>query len=256
MTKPDHLSKEIGDQFGDSSIVDHYGYRPNYTAEVIDYLSHCLKIHAMSVLDIGSGTGEISIPLSKQGHCVVGVDPSKAMVKAAVAKGSKVSFVNAYIEQFESDVTFDLIVAANSIHWADWDKTFPLLKGLSKPQTKMAIVTGGDLIVDTINSEVIQLIQAYSTTKNFKPYSVVTILEDAGHIKNTVTQTMPIVEVTQKTTEYIASYHARNGFSVERMGEKLAKEFDNKLESLLQANGFPETVTGTVTFCVTLADIN
>jgi 2-polyprenyl-3-methyl-5-hydroxy-6-metoxy-1,4-benzoquinol methylase len=255
MSKPDHLSKEIGDQFADKSIVDNYGFRPVYTPNVLDYLSQCLGMKKMSVLDIGSGTGEISIPLSERGHAVVGVDPSKEMVKAAVAKGSKVNFVNSYVENFKSSKHFDLIIAANSIHWADWSRAFPLLKALSKPHTKLAIVTGGDLIVDDVQSEVIQLIQEYSTTKNFKPYSVVTMLEEADYIKDAVTQKMPTANVSQQLSDYIASFHARNGFSIERMGVDMASEFDHKLESLLRTNSYAKEVKGSVNFSVTLADI-
>ena len=138
----------------------------------------------MDVLDIGSGTGEVSIPLSERGHVVVGVDPSAEMVSAAESKGPAVTFVNSYIEEFASNQKFDLFVAANSIHWPDWEVMFPLLKSLSKEKTKLAIVTGGDLIVSEIQELIVETVKSFSTTKDFKPYSVVDFLREQGYISN------------------------------------------------------------------------
>ncbi|MBU2865145.1 class I SAM-dependent methyltransferase [Reinekea forsetii] len=253
--KPEHLSKAIGDQFSDKSIVENYGYRPEYSSDVIQFLSDSLTISEMDVLDIGTGTGEIAIPLSMLGHRVVGVDPSLEMIKAATLKHSKVKFVHSYIENFVPKSHFDLFVAANSIHWADWEKAFPVLKSVSKSHAKLAIVTGGDISLEGLQRELLDLIQSYSTTQNFKPYCVINMLDQGGFIKNVVATEMAAVTVEQNINDYIASFHARNGFSLERMGPYLAQEFDDQLRSLLAKKGFLENIRGQVTYKVTIADM-
>lgn len=253
--KPEHLSKAVGDQFADKSIVQHYGFRPDYTSEVVHFLSNALSINGMDVLDIGTGTGEVAIPLSELGHEVVGVDPSYEMIQAAKTKNSDVSFINSYIEEFESSKRFNLFVAANSIHWADWAIAFPVLKSVAHPGAKLAIVTGGDVAIEGLQNEILELVKTYSTTQNFKPYCVVTLLKEGGYIANPVTTNMPASAVSQQTEDYIASFHARNGFSLDRMKPHLAQAFDNELKDLLVEVGFSEQVTGQVTYSVTLADL-
>ncbi len=256
MNKPDHLSREHGDQFSDKSIVEHYSFRPAYTNDVIEFLSSCLNIPVMSVLDVGSGTGEISIPLSEKGHYVVGVDPSFEMTQVANDKNSNVLFVHSYIEDFISDSGFDLIVAANSIHWVDWTLAFPKFKSLAYKHTKIAIITGGDLVIAGLESDILDIIKKYSTTDNFKPYNVISMLENQRFIKNTNAYSFPVATVTQPISEYIASFHARNGFSIERMGVEKALRFDRELEAILLSRNILGSVTGKVNFKLTLADID
>jgi hypothetical protein len=202
-----------------------------------------------------SGTGEVSIPLAKKGHTVVGVDPSAEMVRAASAKGSSASFVSSYIEEFSTDHKFDLFVAANSIHWPDWSLMFPLLKSISKEHAKLAIVTGGDLVLEDIKEKVLNIVKNYSTTQNFKPYSIVDMLIEQGYISNANITELPVESISQSVSDYVASFHARNGFSLDRMSAEQANAFDNEIISVLARNGYGSVVTGQVRFKVTVADI-
>lgn len=255
MNKPEHLSKEIGDQFSDKSIVDNYHYRPQYSRSVIDALEKSVDLPSLKILDIGSGTGEVSIPLSQNGHTVIGVDPSAEMVRAANKKGSSANFVNSYIEDFSTDQKFDLFVAANSIHWPDWNVMFPLLKSISKEHSKLAIVTGGDLVLEEIQEQILDVVKTYSTTQNFKPYSIVDMLIEQKYISNLEINELPAEVVSQSVSEYVASFHARNGFSLERMPPEQAQAFDSEINSVLDRNGYGNEVTGNVRFKVTVADI-
>jgi trans-aconitate methyltransferase len=255
MNKPAHLSQAIGDQFADQSIVDNYSFRPPYSAEVIQFISESQGNKPLTILDVGCGTGEVSIPLAELGHTVVGVDPSAAMIAAAKTKNASASFHNTYIEEFTSDLSFDLVVAANSIHWPDWSRAFPKLKSLLAPKGQIAIVTGGDLFVEAIQAELLTLIKTYSTTKNFQPYDVITMLSEHRYIVNETRYSMPPITMTQPIEDYIASFHARNGFSLDRMDRDEALAFDEAVRSLVHSAGFREVVKGDVSFTVTLAKL-
>jgi len=65
-----------------------------------------------SILDLGCGTGLICNAYAAQGHHVTGVDPSAAMLAIGRTKhyGSKINWVEAQAQTFESDNRFDLII--------------------------------------------------------------------------------------------------------------------------------------------------
>ena len=49
-----------------------------------------------------------------------------------------------FAEEFHSDLTFDLITAAASIHWMDPAKLFPALAVMAAPNCVFAVISGGD----------------------------------------------------------------------------------------------------------------
>jgi ubiquinone/menaquinone biosynthesis C-methylase UbiE len=75
------------------------------------------------VLEIGSGTGRISIPLAEAGFEVVGVDSSKAMLRLAEAKraalapeaAGRLTFVHGDMTTLQLDRRFPLIVAPSRV---------------------------------------------------------------------------------------------------------------------------------------------
>lgn len=256
MNKPEHLGKHVADQFSDISVVEHYQNRPAYSDEVIAYLSQSLAMQKMDVLDIGCGTGEVSKPLAALGHRVTAIDPSAPMIATAKAGSSNVRFLQSDIEHFGSEETYDLFVAANSIHWVDWPAAFANLKRMSRPHSKLAIVTGGDLQVPSIQQALMQLVRAYSTTKNFSPYNIVDMLSEQGYIENVQVTSLPVAEYQQTAEQYVGAFHGRNGFSIERMGRQGAGEFDQAIFSLLAKHGMNQQVTGEVNFAVSICELS
>ena len=231
--KPKHLSKDYGDQFQDQSIVDRYHKRPAYTDSVIEALLSDLPAHAQ-ILDIGCGTGEISIPLAERGYDVTGVDPSRAMIQRAMSFNQQVNWQCAYAEDFVIIDKVDLIVTANSLHWMDWPIVFPKFARALKEQGRMAIITGGDLTGFEGEHDVMELVREYSTNQDFQPFSLINLLTDGHYFR--ITQAIKTVpcSYTQTIEDYVQSIHARNGFSIERMGEQRAREFDEKVTAVLR----------------------
>jgi SAM-dependent methyltransferase len=246
--KPKHLSKEYGDQFQDVGIVERYRERPPYQQNVIDILMAKLTQGAR-VLDLGCGTGEIAIPLSERGVIVDAVDPSSAMIEKAKTFGAEANWHCCYAEDFSYEHTYDLIVTANSLHWMDWTQVFPLFKKSLTENGSLAIITGGDLTEFKGQTEVLKLVIEYSTNQDFEPFSLTDLLVNVGHLKIEKSVEMNAEPFSQSITSYIESIHARNGFSIERMGSARAEEFDKKVSDVLAK--FGDDVSGVVNSTVT-----
>ncbi len=63
------------------------------------------------VLDAGCGTGLLTVAMAELGHDVVGIDPAKAMLKAAKRRkgGHAVKWHCSMLQDFRSKGDFDLI---------------------------------------------------------------------------------------------------------------------------------------------------
>ncbi len=73
-------------------------------------------IQTGSVLDLGCGTGRLTIPLAQKGLKVVGLDASLPMLTLASKKsqGLPIEWVQGDIRNFHLDQTFDLILMAGN----------------------------------------------------------------------------------------------------------------------------------------------
>ena len=234
MDKPANLSREYGAQFQDKSMAKHYRKRPPYADELFDFLTRLVPENAR-LLDVGCGTGEIAIPLAQRGMTVTAIDASQAMLDIASQSETKVRWINATVEDFEFTNPFDLITCANSLHWLDWHTVMPKFSKLLSHNGLMAVIHGGDLKGLKNESKIIELISQFSTNQDYQPFNLFDELIERGLFKPVgFHQTKPI-HITQPLDDYIASFHSRNGFSIERMGEASAEEFDQKLAQLLDA---------------------
>jgi SAM-dependent methyltransferase len=248
--KPAHLAQHYGDQFQDQSIVDRYHKRPAYDERVFDVLTAQLPDHAR-ILDVGCGTGEIAIPLAERGYVVTAVDPSAAMIEKAAQKSQQVDWHQAYAEAFHLPENLSLIVTANSLHWMDWPVVFPKFKQALRADGMLAVITGGELSDYAGQAEVMALVKTYSTNQDFTPFSVIELIEQGGFYKTERVVSTDPVPFHQPIADFVESIHARNGFSIERMGIEKAREFDAKVIEVLRehhATHVNGTLITTITF--------
>ena len=98
--------------------------RPGYPAEAVDDLVRLTGIDRHSrVLEIGAGTGKMTVELARRGCEIVAVELGSGMAAVAarnLASFPKVSIVDAAFEDWSLPATpFDAVVAATSFHWLD-----------------------------------------------------------------------------------------------------------------------------------------
>ena len=117
-----------------SSAVDYYArYRPGYPQGLMEALAARAGLDGTQrVLDIGCGTGQLTIPLARHAHAVVAIDPVPGMLargqQAAPAAGAgNVTWMEGDSSQIAAlaGPGADLAVFAASFHWTDRPPSWP-----------------------------------------------------------------------------------------------------------------------------------
>jgi ubiquinone/menaquinone biosynthesis C-methylase UbiE len=78
--KPGHLGLKYAEQFKDTSVVEAYHYRLPYADEAINKLIALVIDEPRTILDVGSGTGDLARRLVNQVEQVNAVDFSSSMI--------------------------------------------------------------------------------------------------------------------------------------------------------------------------------
>ena len=202
-----------------------------------------------TVLDLGTGTGEIARTLVERVAAVDALDPSPAML----AKGRDLPggdhpglrWILGSAEDGPLRSPYGLVVAAASLHWTEWAIALPRIRAALAPGGVLAIV---DLVAEPRPWDELlrDLIAQYSTNRRYRPYDLVAELADCRLFHELGRCRTAPVPVDQPLADYIESFHARNGFSRERMEPAQAIAFDAAVAHLV----VPHAVDGVVRLAV------
>ena len=123
-----------------------------------DHVAHYAALaerYAGPVLELACGTGQITMPLARDGRQVVGLDASRAMLDAAKQRaagaGAQVTWVKADMRGFELGTAFALIfIARNSLlHLTDTADIMSMLTAVRRH-----LLPGGAFAFDVFNPDV------------------------------------------------------------------------------------------------------
>lgn len=233
-------------QFRQASVVDRYHLRLPYPSETFEILKTLLIDTPYTVLDVGTGTGEIAREMVKWAGRVDAVDASASMIQKGqtLPDGDhpNLRWLCGKAEEVELQPPYSLIVGADSLHWMDWPVIFPKFARLLSPNGVVAIVTRGELS-PAWNEGLVSLIRQYSTQRNYEPYNLVDLLTQQGLFETLGEKTTSPVSSTQSIEDYIASFHSRSSLSLDALTVEAATNFDNELRQLVM----PFTVDGQLT---------
>ena len=214
-----------------------YRHRPPYPDEAIDVVVALLGPRPWEVLEIGAGSGDFTEPLAARVDHVTAVEPSRPMVDLGRArtKGRDVTWVHGTAEAFTPSRSYGAIVAAESLHWMEWDVVLPRLARCVRPGGRLILVTRGLAAPPPWDEDLRALIRRYSTNEHYRPFDLVAELEARMLFESEGEATTAPTEFTQPLGDYVESFHSRNGFSRERMPAEAAIAFDCALAGLVSS---------------------
>lgn len=248
--KPAHLGPRYAAQFLDERVARAYHTRPPYPAEVFEVLKYLADKQVLTVLDLGCGTGEIALNVIGWAERVDAVDSSREMLAIArsrpEAEGSCIRWVHSAAEEFEFEGPYGLVVASESLHWMDWQVVLTKIGASLSPGGQLALVVGRQFSGLPWQSELQSFIPEYSTNREYQPYDLVEELSERGLFAEQGRRVTSRVPYQQALDDYVESFHSRNGFSRERMGDSEASEFDARVRSTVLSYDSSGCVRGEV----------
>jgi SAM-dependent methyltransferase len=237
LPKPLHLQAEYGAQFGDASIVDAYQFRPPYSDEAFDLLLGLVPGGPPTILDLGCGTGEIARRIAPRSARVDAIDPAERMLARAQelpgGQATNIAWIPGSAEEAPFNEPYALVIAGASLHWMEWDIVLPRLGAALLQEGYVAILEQAQESTPW-SSQQAELCQRISTNRHFQPFDIVEELTTRNLFEvqgSTLTQPRMFV---QPLPDYIESFHARNGFSRERLTRDAAAEFDQELAEVVR----------------------
>jgi SAM-dependent methyltransferase len=119
--------------------------RPRYPDRLVEDLLALADIREGSrVLEIGPGTGQLSVPLARRGASLVAVERGPNLAEVArrrLARFEQVDVVVADFDRWEaSPASFDVVVAATAFHWLDPSTRVAKCAAVLRPGGSLVIV--------------------------------------------------------------------------------------------------------------------
>jgi len=135
-------------------VTDFYHkYRRGYPAAAIDAVARTLHLTEDDIaIDLGCGTGQVTVPLAARVRAVVGIDPSPDMLararKEAHDKTNVLWLLGAdtdlpHLAMVVGEQSVAAITVGQALHWMDHETLFRAAKPLLRPGGGIAILTNG-----------------------------------------------------------------------------------------------------------------
>jgi SAM-dependent methyltransferase len=137
-------------EFSGAVAAAYAEHRRGYPAPVVDLLVDALGLpREASVLDLGCGTGQLTVPLAGRYDRVVGADPSPDMLALARSRSGRAPV--AWLLADDGDVArlpllanLDAVTIAQAIHLLDRVPLFEALAARMSPRARIAIIANGN----------------------------------------------------------------------------------------------------------------
>jgi len=229
-------ARELGRVFQDAEVVRKYRYRQPYPPETFDILEGLL-VEPRTVLDVGSGTGALTIGLARFAKRVDAIDPSAAMLREARsmpgADSERIRWSMGTAETGQLDPPYGLITAGASIHWMDPDVVMPRFRDALAPGGRLAIVNSESVYADQQwRDEFIRLIQAFSPIMPHLEFvDLVRSLETSGHFAREGQRAAAPVPYEQSVDDYMAMLGSTSSLSRTTLGDR-ADEFERETRAI------------------------
>lgn len=125
-------------------------YRPGYPDELIRGVAGMAGLDSSScVIDVGSGTGHLTVGLAPLVGAIVALEPAPDMNREAEAAAQRAGVTNLTVVEGEAgdlegfeNVQFDCACFAAAFHWTDRERTLVVLDRIVAPGGAVVVVSG------------------------------------------------------------------------------------------------------------------
>lgn len=144
---------ELG--FSGEVVEFYHRYRHGYPGTVIDVLVDAFDLNPEDlVVDLGCGTGQLTLPIASKVRAVLGVDPEPDMLRRARQAANEVNVSNvSWMLGADSDLpalgrllgaeSIAAVTIGQALHWMDHDALFRSAAPLVRRGGGVAVVTNG-----------------------------------------------------------------------------------------------------------------
>ena len=129
--------------FFDGIAARYDAHRPTYPEALIDRACEIAGLRSGDpVLEIGPGTGHLTIALDARGLAVTAVEPGANLIEIAQAKTPKVNFLHTTLERASlPEAYFSAVFAASAIHWPDPEVSWRLVADALIPGAALELIS-------------------------------------------------------------------------------------------------------------------
>ncbi|MDE2980908.1 MAG: class I SAM-dependent methyltransferase [Gemmatimonadota bacterium] len=231
LTRPACRSVEFAETFKDPSVVAAYRHRPPHPPGTFDLLRRLIVDRPRSLLDAGTGLGDLARALAPDCGRVDAVDFSEGMIETArtLAGGydPRIRWHRSPIEEADLVGPYALITAADSLSWFDLDVVIPRFAELLTENGVLAVVDRSA----QVGLREDDIIPRYSLNRDYVHWDPVAALEEAGLFERLGQERTGLVPWTPTVEEYIERRHSQNGFSRDRMSRRRAADFGGAMRA-------------------------
>jgi SAM-dependent methyltransferase len=234
------MTGPLAEVFRDRDVAQAYRHRAPYPNETFAILEELL-VAPRTVLDVGSGSGQLARPMLRFATRVDAVDPSNAMVdegrRLPGGDDERLRWIVGSAETAPLDPPYGLITAGTSIHWMTPAVAMPRFGSALAPGGRLAIVEkdDGDFPVPGL----LDVVKRYSELHADKIDGFaerVAALEATGRfVKEGERRTAP-VHFRRTVDEYLEYLHSTSTLARTRLGVRAAA-FDAEIREVFAQRG-------------------
>jgi trans-aconitate methyltransferase len=147
----------VGEDLGFTGEIAgfYHQYRRGYPPTVIDTLTAAFGLTGDDiVIDLGCGTGQLTLPIARRVQAIVGMDPEPDMLARARRAAAEQSVTNAsWVLGADTDIPALAALLSNrragavtigqALHWMRYRELIPALVRLLRPGGGIAVITNG-----------------------------------------------------------------------------------------------------------------
>ena len=143
--KPDYYATERARVFQEETVARQYHLRPPYPEGLFAALAALVVDDPRTILDVGTGPGDLARRLLSVADRVDAVDVSLAMIEQgrSLEHGDdpRLRWIHGRAEEAPLDPPYALVAAGDSLHWMDWHVIVPRIADVLSPNGSLAIVS-------------------------------------------------------------------------------------------------------------------